>query len=81
MWERWDAIRPDGTIDVENAGMMLSFKPLRLRWRGAGSTVRRRVLRATAPGYRTLEIAPRPGGTLTSAGTSIVTRTARTVAG
>nr|WP_328743923.1 hypothetical protein [Streptomyces sp. NBC_00285] len=25
MWERWDAIQPDGTIDVENAGMMLSF--------------------------------------------------------
>ncbi|WP_326585837.1 hypothetical protein OG889_30695 [Streptomyces sp. NBC_00481] len=25
MWERWDAMQPDGTIDVENAGTMLSF--------------------------------------------------------
>ncbi|MFF1301919.1 family 78 glycoside hydrolase catalytic domain [Streptomyces sp. NPDC058307] len=73
MWERWDAIRPDGTIDVENAGMMLSFN--HYAYGAVAAWLYRSVagLRPTAPGYRTLEIAPRPGGTLTSASTSIST--------
>ncbi|MER5805417.1 family 78 glycoside hydrolase catalytic domain [Streptomyces mirabilis] len=73
MWERWDAIRPDGTIDVENAGMMLSFN--HYAYGAVAAWLYRSVagLRPTAPGYRTFDIAPRPGGTLTSAEASINT--------
>ncbi|GGL04127.1 alpha-L-rhamnosidase [Streptomyces flaveus] len=73
MWERWDAIRPDGTIDVEKAGTMLSFNHYAY---GAVATWLYRTvagLRPLDPGYRTLELAPRPGGTLTSAEASIAT--------
>ncbi|MFF4357662.1 family 78 glycoside hydrolase catalytic domain [Streptomyces sp. NPDC001604] len=73
MWERWDAIRPDGTIDVENAGMMLSFN--HYAYGAVAAWLYRSVagLRPTAPGYRTLEIAPHPGGALTSAEASVDT--------
>ncbi|MFI8893881.1 family 78 glycoside hydrolase catalytic domain [Streptomyces paradoxus] len=73
MWERWDAIRPDGTIDTEKAGTMLSFN--HYAYGAVATWLYRSVagLRATAPGYRTIEIAPRPGSTLTSAGASIAT--------
>jgi alpha-L-rhamnosidase len=73
MWERWDAIRPDGTIDTENAGTMLSFN--HYAYGAVAAWLYRSVagLRPTAPGYRTVDIAPRPGGGLTSASTSIVT--------
>ncbi|MGY1495773.1 family 78 glycoside hydrolase catalytic domain [Streptomyces sp. QTS52] len=73
MWERWDAIQPDGTIDVENAGMMLSFN--HYAYGAVATWLYRSVagLRPASPGYRTLEIAPRPGGTLTSADASITT--------
>ncbi|WP_327731869.1 glycoside hydrolase family 78 protein [Streptomyces sp. NBC_00487] len=73
MWERWDAIRPDGTIDVENAGTMLSFN--HYAYGAVAAWLYRSVagLRPTAPGYRTLDIAPRPGSTLTSAEASITT--------
>ncbi|MER5180973.1 family 78 glycoside hydrolase catalytic domain [Streptomyces sp. NPDC002896] len=73
MWERWDAIRPDGTIDVEKAGTMLSFNHYAYGAVAAWLYQAVAGLRATAPGYRTIEIAPRPGGTLTSAGASIAT--------
>jgi alpha-L-rhamnosidase len=73
MWDRWDAIRPDGTIDTENAGTMLSFN--HYAYGAVAAWLYRSVagLRPTAPGYRTVDIAPRPGGGLTSASTSIVT--------
>ncbi|TQE39973.1 alpha-L-rhamnosidase [Streptomyces ipomoeae] len=73
MWERWDAIRPDGTIDVEKAGTMLSFN--HYAYGAVAASLYRSVagLRPTAPGYRTLEVAPRPGGELTSADASIAT--------
>ncbi|BBC31132.1 Bacterial alpha-L-rhamnosidase [Streptomyces graminofaciens] len=73
MWERWDAIRPDGTIDVEKAGMMLSFN--HYAYGAVASWLHRSVagLRPVAPGYRTMEFAPRPGGTLTSAEASVTT--------
>ncbi|MGW1030024.1 family 78 glycoside hydrolase catalytic domain [Streptomyces sp. NPDC002577] len=73
MWERWDAIRPDGTIDVEKAGTMLSFNHYAYGAVAAWLYQSVAGLRATTPGYRTIEIAPRPGGTLTSAGASIAT--------
>lgn len=73
MWERWDAIRPDGTIDVENAGTMLSFN--HYAYGAVAAWLYRSVagLRPVDPGYRTMEIAPRPGGILTSAEASITT--------
>jgi alpha-L-rhamnosidase len=73
MWERWDAIRPDGSIDVEKAGTMLSFN--HYAYGAVAAWLHQSVagLRATAAGYRTIEIAPRPGGTLTSASASIGT--------
>ncbi|GAB2889093.1 glycoside hydrolase family 78 protein [Streptomyces deserti] len=73
MWERWDAIRPDGTIDTEKAGTMLSFNHYAYGAVAAWLYQSVAGLRPTAPGYRTLEIAPRPGGTLTSARASIAT--------
>ncbi|MDX3784251.1 alpha-L-rhamnosidase-related protein [Streptomyces europaeiscabiei] len=72
MWERWDAIQPDGTIDVENAGVMLSFNHYAYGAVAAWLYQSVAGLRP-APGYRTIEIAPRPGGTLTSAEASITT--------
>ncbi|ELP67795.1 family 78 glycoside hydrolase catalytic domain [Streptomyces turgidiscabies] len=73
MWERWDAIQPDGTIDVENAGMMLSFNHYAYGAVAAWLYQSVAGLRPTTPGYRTIEIAPHPGGTITSADTSIIT--------
>ncbi|MFM9587989.1 family 78 glycoside hydrolase catalytic domain [Streptomyces scabiei] len=73
MWERWDAIGPDGTIDVENAGTMLSFN--HYAYGAVASWLYRSVagLRPASPGYRTLDIAPRPGSTLTSAEAAVDT--------
>ncbi|NEA98759.1 alpha-L-rhamnosidase [Streptomyces sp. SID13726] len=73
MWERWDAIRPDGTIDTEKAGTMLSFN--HYAYGAVAAWLYRSVagLRPTTPGYRTFEVAPRPGGGLTSAEASIET--------
>ncbi|MEV4033659.1 family 78 glycoside hydrolase catalytic domain [Streptomyces umbrinus] len=73
MWERWDAIQPDGTIDTEKAGHMLSFN--HYAYGAVAAWLYRTVagLRPTTPGYRTLEIAPGPGGGLTWAAASITT--------
>lgn len=73
MWERWDAIRPDGTIDTEKAGTMLSFNHYAYGAVAAWLYQSVAGLRPATPGYRTIEIAPRPGGGLTSADASITT--------
>ncbi|WP_405529013.1 glycoside hydrolase family 78 protein [Streptomyces canus] len=73
MWERWDAIRPDGTIDTEKAGHMLSFNHYAYGAVAAWLYQTVAGLRAATPGYRTVDIAPRPGGGLTSANASVVT--------
>ncbi|MEZ0493920.1 glycoside hydrolase family 78 protein [Kineococcus sp. TBRC 1896] len=65
IWERWDAIRPDGSV---NDPTMTSFNHYAL---GAVADWLHRVvagLAPAAPGYRHVLFAPRPGGTLTSAG-------------
>ena len=65
IWERWDSMLPDGTV---NPGEMTSFNHYAL---GAVADWLHRVvagLAPGAPGYRTIEFAPRPGGSLTSAG-------------
>lgn len=64
IWERWDSLRPDGTI---NPGQMTSFNHYALGT--VADWLHRSVagLSPAAPGYRRLDIQPRPGGGLTSA--------------
>jgi alpha-L-rhamnosidase len=64
IWERWDSIRPDGTI---NPSGMTSLNHYAL---GAVVDWMHRTiggLTALEPGYRRVRIAPQPGGDLTSA--------------
>ncbi len=64
IWERWDSMLPDGSI---NPGDMTSFNHYAL---GAVVDFLHRVvagLAPAAPGYREVEIRPRPGGGLTRA--------------
>lgn len=64
IWERWDSVLPDGRV---NATGMTSLNHYAL---GAVADWLHRVvggLQRTSPGWRTLRIAPRPGGGLTSA--------------
>ncbi|HEX6288797.1 MAG TPA: glycoside hydrolase family 78 protein [Herpetosiphonaceae bacterium] len=66
IWERWDSMLPDGTI---NPGEMTSFNHYAL---GAiADWLHRTVggLAPAAPGYRRLDIRPRPGGGISSART------------
>lgn len=67
MWERWDSMLPDGTI---NSGEMTSFNHYAL---GAVADWMHKVIGGLAPlepGYRRFSVAPRPGGALTSAAVS-----------
>jgi alpha-L-rhamnosidase len=64
IWERWDSIRPDGTI---NTSGMTSLNHYAL---GAVVDWMHRTIggiTATEAGYRTMRIAPQPGRRLTSA--------------
>lgn len=64
IWERWDSMLPDGSI---NPGEMTSFNHYAL---GAVADWMHRTiggLTPTEPGYRRMEIHPRPGGGLTHA--------------
>jgi alpha-L-rhamnosidase len=62
IWERWDSLRPDGSV---NPGQMTSFNHYALG--AVADWLHRTVggLAPAAPGYRRLEIRPRPGGGLT----------------
>jgi len=79
MWERWDAIRPDGSIhggEMASGDEMLSFNHY------AYGAVAEWLYRSVAglapdpedPGYGTVVLAPVPGGGLISAHTRIETR-------
>ena len=62
VWERWDSMLPDGTI---NPGEMTSFNHYAL---GAVADWMHRTiggLSPAEPGYRRIEVRPRPGGGLT----------------
>ncbi len=64
VWERWDSMLPDGSI---NPGEMTSFNHYAL---GAVADWMHRTiggLTPTEPGYRCIEIRPRPGGGITHA--------------
>ncbi|NUR88916.1 MAG: family 78 glycoside hydrolase catalytic domain, partial [Nonomuraea sp.] len=70
IWERWDSMLPDGTI---NPGEMTSFNHYAL---GAVADFLHRTvagLAPAAPGYRRLRVAPRPGGDLTRAAAALDT--------
>ena len=70
IWERWDAIKPDGSV---NDPTMTSFNHYAL---GAVADWLHRVVAGVAPaapGWRRIRFAPRPGGTLTSAGATHLT--------
>jgi alpha-L-rhamnosidase len=70
IWERWDGIRTDGTL--QDPGMN-SFNHYGLG--SVGDFLYRSVggVAPAAPGYQKLLIAPRPGGTLTSASSDLTT--------
>jgi alpha-L-rhamnosidase len=81
IWERWDALRPDGTVAVEGTGpgsgsSMVSFNHYAY---GAvadwlyGSVVGL-APDPSDPGYRHVVVEPHPGGRLTSASASLRTR-------
>jgi alpha-L-rhamnosidase len=71
MWERWDSMRPDGTL---NPGGMTSFNHYAL---GAVADWLHRVvagLQPESPGYSSIRFRPRPGGGLTRASARHETR-------
>ena len=63
IWERWDSLRPDGTVNTE--GDMVSFN--HYAYGAVGNWLYTRVggLEMTEPGYKAFRIAPMPGGGLT----------------
>jgi alpha-L-rhamnosidase len=64
IWERWDSLLPDGSV---NPGEMTSFNHYAL---GAVADWLHRTVGGLAPagpGYRQIEVRPRPGGGLTYA--------------
>jgi alpha-L-rhamnosidase len=70
IWERWDGIRTDGSL--QDPGMN-SFNHYGLG--SVGDWLYRSVggVGPAAPGYQKILIAPRPGGTLTSASSDLTT--------
>ncbi len=71
IWERWDALRPDGTIN--HSGHMVSFN--HYAYGAVGDFLYRRVagIEALEPGYKNFKIKPMPGGNLTWAKASLIT--------
>jgi alpha-L-rhamnosidase len=70
IWERWDSLRPDGTI---NPGEMTSFNHYAF---GSVADWMHQVIGGlvpAAPGYRRLRIAPVPGAGMTSASCTLMT--------
>ena len=70
VWERWDSMLPDGSV---NPGAMTSFNHYAL---GSVADWLHRTIGGLAPlepGYRRFRVAPRPGGGLIHAATSLET--------
>jgi alpha-L-rhamnosidase len=72
VWERWDAIRPDGSL---NPGGMLSFN--HYAFGAIGAWLYHRVAGLApdpdAPGWKRFRVEPLPGGNLTSAAATVLT--------
>lgn len=84
VWERWDAIRPDGTIhtgamDTVSDDIMVSFN--HYAYGSMVDWVYRNVAglepRADGPGYRAVTVRPRPAADVTWARAGIETRAGR----
>jgi alpha-L-rhamnosidase len=71
IWERWDSMLPDGTI---NPGQMTSFNHYALG--AVADWMHRRIggIAPLEPGYSKVLIAPRPGGDIRWARSSLETR-------
>ncbi|MGI9824444.1 family 78 glycoside hydrolase catalytic domain [Agromyces sp. Marseille-Q5079] len=73
IWERWDALRPDGTVNTldlqtgKDTGGMVSFNHYAAGAVGAWLYQRIAGIEPTSGGYRTFRVAPLLGGGLTSA--------------
>jgi alpha-L-rhamnosidase len=74
VWERWDSVLPDGQL---NSTGMTSLNHYALG--AVGDWMHKRIggIRPTSPGYRTVELAPRPGRSITSAKTVLQTPNGR----
>ena len=70
IWERWDSMLPDGTV---NPGEMTQLQPLRPRCRRRLDAPHHRGISPLQPGYARVRVAPRPGGGLTWARASLAT--------
>lgn len=70
IWERWDGMKPDSTFQTPG---MNSFN--HYAYGAIGDWMYRTVagLQETSPGYKTMLIAPKPGGKLTDAGVDYTT--------
>ncbi|KAI0411228.1 extracellular glycosyl hydrolase family 78 protein [Xylaria grammica] len=68
-WERWDSLLPDGTV---NPNMMTSFN--HYAFGSVANWMFRTIggLAPAAPGWKTIRVAPVPGGGLTSAKTTFL---------
>ncbi|GAA5031208.1 glycoside hydrolase family 78 protein [Microbacterium fluvii] len=73
IWERWDALRPDGTVNTidlqtgKDTGGMVSFNHYAAGAVGDWLYTRIAGIEPTSGGYRTFRVAPLLGGGLTSA--------------
>lgn len=67
MWERWDSLLPDGSI---NPGEMTSFNHYALGSVGHWIHSTLGGISPLSPGWKTILFAPVPGGTITSARTT-----------
>ena len=67
VWERWDALREDGTCNTGDGAGMVSFNHYAAG--SVGNFLYRRTLgiEPLEGGYRRFRIAPKPGGGLTHA--------------
>lgn len=81
IWERWDALRPDGSVPLDdlagaNAGSMVSYN--HYAYGSVADWLHRTVLGiapdARDPAFHHIIVAPRPGGGITSASGSLATR-------
>jgi alpha-L-rhamnosidase len=79
IWERWDAMRPDGSVNTldlqtgEDTGGMVSFNHYAAG--AVGDWLYKRIagIEPTSGGYRTFRVAPLVGGGLTSAAGTVET--------
>ncbi|SFR78452.1 alpha-L-rhamnosidase [Agromyces sp. CF514] len=73
IWERWDALRPDGTVNTidlntgKDTGGMVSFNHYAAGAVGDWLYTRIAGIEPTSGGYRSFHVAPLMGGGLTSA--------------